>query len=187
MRIPSLGKALVPTGATKVTDKASGAVAYLFTNGLGQPCAIAFQRPGAKAAWCHVFASAGAREARVRSLFEACARAIEAKAARKAERLKPHRLQEGHILSAMWGYEQTNVNFYQVTRLIGRNTVELRELRQVIQGGEHWATGKAMPSDEFKGEAFTRRVHGASQSVRINSYRSATLWDGKAMAWTAYH
>lgn len=187
MRIPSLGKALVPTGATKVTHNASGAVAYLFTNGLGQPCAIAFQRPGAKPAWCHVFASGAAREARVRSLFEACARAIEAKAARKAERLKPHRLQLGHILHCMWGYEQTNVNFYQVTRLIGRNSVELRELCQVIQGGEHWATGKAMPSDEFKGEPFTRRVDGASQSVRISSYRSARLWDGKALAWTAYH
>ena len=187
MRIPKLGKALVPAGSVKVTDKASGAVAYLFTNGRGQPCAIAFQHPGAKPAWCHVFPSAAAREARLRSLFEACARTIEAKAARKAERLKPHRLQEGHILCCMWGYEQTNVNFYQVTRLIGRNTVELRELQQVIQGGEHWATGKAMPSDEFKGEAFTRRVHGTNQSVRINSDRSATLWDGKAMAWTAYH
>jgi len=95
MRIPSLGKALVPTGAAKVTDKASGAVAYLFTNARGQACAIAFQRPGAKPAWCHVFASAGAREARIRSLFEACGRAIEAKAARKAERLKPHRLRRG--------------------------------------------------------------------------------------------
>ena len=177
----------MPTGATKVTDKASGAVAYLFTNARGQACAIAFQRPGAKPTWCHSFPSAKAREARIRSLFEACAQAIAAKAERQATRLKPHRLQEGHILCSMWGYEQSNVNFYQVTRLIGRNTVELRELCQVIQGGEHWATGKAMPSDEFKGDSFTRRVHGGSQSVRVNSYRSATLWDGKALAWTAYH
>jgi len=187
MRIPSLGKALVPSGSVKVTDKASGAVAYLSTNARGQACAIAFQRPGAKPAWCHCFPSAGARESRIRSLFEACGRAVAAKAERKAERLKPHRLQLGHILHCMWGYEQTNVNFYQVTRLIGRNTVELRELCQVIQGGEHWATGRAMSSDEFKGEPFIRRVDGASQSVRINSYRSATLWDGKALAWTAYH
>jgi hypothetical protein len=35
MRIPSLGEPLVPEGAVKVTDKASGAVAYLFTNARG--------------------------------------------------------------------------------------------------------------------------------------------------------
>ncbi|HMG49924.1 MAG TPA: hypothetical protein VK597_04970, partial [Inquilinus sp.] len=102
MRIPSLGKALVPSGSVKVTDKASGAVAYLSTNARGQACAIAFQRPGAKPAWCHCFPSAGARESRIRSLFEACGRAVAAKAERKAERLKPHRLQLGHILHCMW-------------------------------------------------------------------------------------
>lgn len=138
MRIPTLGEPLVPEGAVKVTDAR------------GQACAIAFQRPGAKPAWCQSFPSAKAREARIRSLFEAYAQAIAAKAERKATRLKPHRLQEGHILCSTWGYEQTNVNFYQVIRLIGRNTVELRELCQVIQSGEHWATGKAMPSDDSK-------------------------------------
>ncbi len=98
MRIPSLGKALVPSGSVKVTDKASGAVAYLFTNARGQACAIAFQRPGAKPAWCHCFPSARAREARISSSFQACGRAIAAKAARRAKRLRPHRLQPGHIL-----------------------------------------------------------------------------------------
>jgi hypothetical protein len=187
MRSFSVSKDLVPVGPTRITDKASGAIAFIYANGSGQPCAIAFQRDGAKPAWCHSFPSARAREARIRSLFEACGKAAAAKADRKAARLEPHRLQAGHILCAMWGYEQTNVNFYQVTRLIGRNTVELRELGQVSQGGEHWATGKAMPSDEFKGEPFTRRVHGGSQSVRVSSYRTASLWEGKALKWTAYH
>ncbi|MGL4968351.1 MAG: hypothetical protein ACRC67_44470 [Inquilinus sp.] len=179
---------LIPQGAVKVTDKTSDSFAYIYTNGRGQPCAMAFHGTSAKPAWIYAFLSIAAREARIRSFFEARAQKAAMKAERKAERLKPHRLQLGHVLYSLWGYEQTNVNFYQVTRLIGRNTVELRELHQLIQDGQHWATGKAMPRlDDFQGEPFVRRVDGATQTVRISSYRSARVWDGRPLDWTAYH
>ena len=55
----------------------------------------------------------------------------------------------------------------------------------MIKSGEHWAIGKAMGSDDFKDEPFTRRVGGASRSVRTNSHRSATLREDKALARTA--
>ena len=55
----------------------------------------------------------------------------------------------------------------------------------MIKCGKHWATGTAMRSEDFKDEPFTRRVDGVSRSVRTNSYRSATLWEDKALARTA--
>ena len=41
-------------------------------------------------------------------------------------------LQIGSILYASWGYDQTNIDFYEVTKLIGRTTLELRELGQEL-------------------------------------------------------
>ena len=41
-----------------------------------------------------------------------------------------HPLQIGSILYTSWGYEQTNIDFYQVIELIGTSTVVLREIAQ---------------------------------------------------------
>ena len=38
-----------------------------------------------------------------------------------------HSLRVGDILEASWGYEQTNINFYQVVALKGRTMVSVRE------------------------------------------------------------
>lgn len=36
----------------------------------------------------------------------------------------------GNILYSTWGYEQTNVNFYQITKKVGLTMVELREIHR---------------------------------------------------------
>ncbi|STO91553.1 hypothetical protein [Fluoribacter dumoffii] len=41
-----------------------------------------------------------------------------------------HPLQINSILYSSWGYDQTNINFYQVIELVGNATVVLRELAQ---------------------------------------------------------
>jgi hypothetical protein len=52
----------------------------------------------------------------------------ERRAERKAEMAKPHDLNVGDVLSASWGYDQTNCNFFEVIRVIGKRTVEIREI-----------------------------------------------------------
>lgn len=36
----------------------------------------------------------------------------------------------GDVLVSKWGYEQTNVTYYQVTRLVGKCSLEVREIEQ---------------------------------------------------------
>ena len=175
----------IPKGAMKVSHKASDAVVYLYQSERGRLAAIAFHGRAAKPDWHHTFASAESRAAMVRRFFEGRARTLAVRAEQRAKRQIPHTLELGHILYATWGYEQTNVNFYQVTRLVGRHTVELREVARISQDGEAWATGKAMPKlDAFIGEPIRRRVNG--KSVRINTSQWASLWNGNAVSWTAY-
>lgn len=187
-RITLPRESTIPKGATKVSHKASDAVVYLYQSERGRLAAIAFHgNRAAKPDWRFSFRSEAEREAHIRHFFERRAEVLARKVEARAARSAPHRLQLGHVLVASWGYDQTNINFYQVTRLVGRNSVELRELHQLIEQGEAWATGKAMPRiDDFKGEPFLRRVDAATRSIRVSKCQWARLWDGSPESWTAY-
>lgn len=76
------------------------------------------------------------------------------------------------------GYEQTNIDFFQVTRIVGPHTVEVLEVSQIAAdtGNEPSMTGKCLPKlDGFTGEPLRRRVNGRSKSVRIDRVRTAFL------------
>ncbi len=78
----------------------------------------------------------------------------------------------GDVLVASWGYEQTNYNYYQVTRLAGMRTVEIRELAK-IRGGIGQLQGTCVPAvNQFIGEPKMKRVN-ESGSVKIDTVRQA--------------
>jgi hypothetical protein len=110
----------------------------------------------------------------------------EAKAVRMAERKAPHTLTVGTILVSSWGYDQTNIDYYQVTRLLGANTVEIREIAAESGGEDGFMTASCTAvADKFIGEPMIKRV-SAGNSVRIASYASAHPWDGKADRFSWY-
>lgn len=178
----------IPTGATKVTDKGSDAVAYLYMSG-GRPGAVGFHGKASRPDWLYVFRDSAERERAVRGHFEVRRRKAARRAERSAETRQPHGLQVGHVFVASWGYDQTNVDFYQVTAIVGTCMVEVRAIAQAdaSTGREPWATGKAVPGiDAFTGEPMRRRVNGKRRSININKFRTAHLWDGRPQSWTAY-
>lgn len=80
------------------------------------------------------------------------------KAQSKAQADKPHGLQVGDVVRSSWGYEQTNVNHYQIVKVIGKRTVEVRALavHEEATGG---MTGRVAPvHGEFVGEVMRRTV-----------------------------
>lgn len=178
----------IKKGAAKVTHKGSDAVAYIYTNGKGKPCAQVFYGRQAKPVLHCRFRDEADRQTHVASYFARRAKWQESKCARRAERNQPHSIEVGHVFYSMWGYEQTNINFYQVTAIIGKTMVEVREVGQIRKDGEAWATGTCVPyMDHFVGEPMRRKVNGASKSIRVNSSEHCRLWDGKPLNWTAYH
>lgn len=50
------------------------------------------------------------------------------KAAPKAEKANKYGVKVGDIFETSWGYEQTNVNFFQVIALVGETSVKVREV-----------------------------------------------------------
>lgn len=50
------------------------------------------------------------------------------KTAVKAEAVNEYGVKVGDVFTASWGYEQTNVNFFQVIELVGKKSVKLIEV-----------------------------------------------------------
>lgn len=175
--------AFIPSGALVVRDKQSDAVCYVYADSLGRPCAMGFAGRRQKPDFRVRYLSEARRQAAVAQYF-ASAQAIAAR--RRKHQAKPRKLEVGHILYASWGYDQTNIDWYQVTALIGSTMVEVRKIAGNITGHDAMDQGRVVPrADAFTGEPMRRRAKG--DWVRIDDVRLATLWDGRPKSWSSYH
>jgi hypothetical protein len=111
---------------------------------------------------------------------------IDHKAKRKAERASfRHTLKVGDILYASWGYDQTNIDFYQVVA-VREKSVLLREIGQ-DKTETGWLQGDCTPrKDDFVGEPVLKRVTEGN-TVKFASYKYAWPVEGRSrFHWTAY-
>lgn len=86
-----------------------------------------------------------------------------------------HGLPVGTVLVSSWGYDQTNIDFYEVTKATVK-TVMLRPISISKENGESWGTYTATPKrGEFTGDAFRVKVQDphAQPWVKINSFAMA--------------
>ena len=85
-------------------------------------------------------------------------------------------LRVGDILYSSWGWEQTNIDFYQVITIRGC-TVRLQQLdQQITEDG--YMCGITVPiPDAFKGKEQSHRM--TKNYIRIDSCRTAWKWDGQ--------
>lgn len=106
---------------------------------------------------------------------------------RKAERAAfKHHFKVGDILSSSWGYEQTNVDFYEVVGLFGKFGIELRQIASelVEDTGPDQGIRRAIKG-EYIGELI-RKQATYGNSVRIDRVRSARL-NEKGEAWCSWY
>ena len=109
----------------------------------------------------------------LKSLAEAEAYKAERKAKRAAERAAAkENVKEGDIFVASWGWEQTNVDAYQVVAKKGA-TVTLREIAlKSVEGSEGFMSDLVVPvKDAFIGEEFKKRITG--RSIKISDCQTA--------------
>ena len=92
-------------------------------------------------------------------------------------------LRVGDILYSSWGWEQTNIDFYQVIAIRG-SAVDLRQLDQrTTEDGYMCGTTVPLP-DVFKGKTHTHRL--SKNYIRIDSCRTAWKWDGQPLRCSWY-
>ena len=189
----------IPAGAAKVANKSGSATAYLFSSKFsGKLCAVGFRGKAKNPTFNYSFRSAESRAAYVADFLakaEASASQVAAsKAQKKADMAKPTTLQVGDVLDCVWGYEQTNVEYFEVTKVVGPRMVEIRQIAcQSLE--DAFMQGVSVPAKgKYIGEPMRKKVNLAD-GVRIYSFACAYKVQSKKIAgmeiftpqrWTAY-
>lgn len=100
-------------------------------------------------------------------------------------------LKVGDILYSSWGYDQTNIDWYQVVSVTkSGKSVKIRKLKdKKTSDGDLSMSGKTTPlKNKFDGKEMSKKIqmYGGKPYVKIESYAHAYLWDGKAKSFTSY-
>lgn len=97
----------------------------------------------------------------------------------KRQEKAPHTLKVGDILSSSWGYNMTNVSWYEVIEVKSTKSVVLQEVGNTVVDTTGYLAGTCKPDTSIKlGNPFMKRATGKNE-VKIDTYETAYLWDGK--------
>lgn len=111
----------------------------------------------------------------------------ERAAQRKAAKASDH-YSVGDILVNSWGYEQTNVDFYEVVRVMAKS-IELREIGSRITGETGYMSGtcQPIPGSFREGADGFRKTVGSQGYVGFKHGGSHKWEEGKDERWSSYH
>ena len=176
----------VPQGATAI--ERHGGIVYLYQCDAGVPYAIGYRGKAYRPAFHFRFASEERRTAHVDAFFASLERQAAAKAERRAAFSKPHTLKVGDVVVNSWGWEQTNIDFYEVIRT-SPNYVWLRPIaaEEVEQTG--LMQGKKMPRrGQYLAEQPTKhRVYHRDTGPSVNfKHGCGYRWDGTPEWYSCY-
>jgi|TARA_E500000318_G_C3448181_1_gene167752 hypothetical protein len=175
----------IPKGSTKIEDSNTDAVAYINDYGDGTKyTAMVFAGKRSKYDKYYGFRTAEQRDNYVQEYFKKIAFQYESKKAwAKKQKAEAENNQKnykvGDILVSCWGYDQTNVDYYQI--------VDRTKCMAILQpiGSEYVDTHcsgsyhSSMPKkDYFIGAPMKKKV--GPYGVSISSFQNASLWDGHA-------
>lgn len=170
----------IPAGSIAVNYPAVNAVAYLY-GPKERPLAICFSGKRNRPDMHFSYKSEEARLLSIAKWADGLQRAVDFKAERQAEkRAFVHSLKVGDILRCSWGYDQTNIDFFEVVKVCGKAVV----IREIASTGEYngaQMTGECVPvPGKFIGEE-KRKLVKQGNSVKIYSFAHANLFEPKAI------
>jgi hypothetical protein len=153
-----------------------------------RPAAIAFVAKQSKPLFHHSYVNEGQRQRDIERAIESRKAVFAEKERRQQERRDfKHEFNVGDILDSSWGYDQTNVDFYQVTKVIGPQMVEIREIQSKMDPSSSDTADYVVPvPNHFVGPALKKKV-SPSHNVKITSYAYASKWNGRPQYKTPGH
>lgn len=173
------------------SDKDLGVLALADPTGL---IVLAFSGRSQKPDFHYRYGTAAEALAKVDGWLKNLATAAAAKRARdEEEKAKGAALAVGDVLVCSWGYDQTNVDWYQITGRSGAETVEIRQIAGK-KTSECAMSGYCTPVvGQFVGPAQRRRLKGAGVKLSSFEWASAAEFTEEAgvrtynrKRWTAY-
>lgn len=88
----------------------------------------------------------------------------------------------GDILYTSWGYDQTNVDFYEVVEVVGPKMIKVREVSKKIVTGDGFSDKVVAVPGKYVGPEIKAMV-GMGDRAKIEGH-GASKWDGKPVYQT---
>ena len=145
---------------------------------------VAFAGKAQKPLWNYAFKDEAQRD---RQIAET-AKSVEARAKMMKERSDArkqftHGLQVGDILYSSWGYDQTNVNWFEVVGAPTEKMILVREIASKTVRSDGYGSDEVIPvPGKYIGPAMKKIPTGGYDKnvrVKIDNVQTAWKWDGK--------
>jgi len=157
-----------------------------------KPVAVIWKKKALKPFVSYRFKDVKERELYIRHILDAEAKRQrekqEIREARKPTQEQIDSVRVGDIFVDTWGYDQTNVDFYQIVEKKGRAVMVRPIAARSVKGSEGFMSDRrvAVPGN-FKGEA-AKKILGFSngQAHLPSKYGWCGKWSGSAMSCTWY-
>jgi len=174
----------------KITREGIEAEVYLVDGSRG-PVAYGFGGKRSKPDFQFRFRDEEKRKEYIDDYFDRLGDRLKEKAERAAlKRNFKHSLEVGSILYSSWGYDQTNIDYYEVVKLVGKKSVMIAPIGsayvEVEGSGPSADYVVAVPGSFDKDEEPSLKRVQEGNIVRVNSVANAYPWDGEPKYKTAW-
>ncbi len=149
---------------------------------------MGFSGKRSKPDFSYRFKSIEQRESYVDKYLNNIARRKEERAARLAQKKAfNHTLKVGDVLYSSWGFDQTNIDFYEVVEVVSAKSVKIREISSITtdEQGSFMTAYKIPAKGKYVDEAVLKRV-GEHNYITICKGQWASPWDGKPLRYSWY-
>ena len=180
----------IPENAKEIKDVNTDAVAYVndWEDGT-KYTAMVFAGKRSKYDKYYGFKTAERRDEYVKQYFKDIAASYESKK-KYAEKKKAmaaenqDKYEVGEILYSSWGYDQTNIDFYQIVKKT-KSMITIQGIGKEYLDTKYESEELVKPvKNAFVGKEMKKRV--GAYGVSLNTYANASLWDGKPKYETAF-
>jgi len=177
-----------PKGSMPINHPEGLAVVYVspFDSSKGTWQAVAYRGTAGRPSFNNSYRSLESAQKLIGEWFEAVSADKKRVIERRADANKPHTLKVGDVITNSWGYDQTNVDCYQITRT-SSNFVWLRPIatQLVPDEGVGPMSGRVVPiPNQFQDKP--EKQHKASGEYVSFKYGSGSKWDGRSLYCSWY-
>lgn len=168
---------------------------FLYNNVAGDPCASGYFGKRGNPSFRYKYRNTEEAVNRINSFITAAKAKEESDKLRKAEDVKYkkelfQRVEVGSIFVSSWGYDQTNVDAFQVIEKKGSATLILKEISlSIVEDSDHgnMACNVVPVKDSFLEDTHLKEKRISRFGISINSYQTASLWDGKETYYKSWY
>ena len=156
------------------------------SNGTATYTGIAFAGKANKPLWYYNYRDQAHLDKQVATTIDSYKASQAAKQKRRQERREyRHPYVVGDILSGSWGYDQTNVEFYEVVGIPSPKSIAVREIGMKTVRSDRGSDYVVPAPGKYTGPVL-KKIPSTGGYIRVSDSISVSKWDGKPEYQTAF-